>query len=383
MEEKYIDLLIQKCTKLNENKILFIHYSKEIEPFISKIIKKVKEQGVNDIYLDIYNPYIEHDYLKEHTEEEIKKSSLFNKSNWDTYAKKNANFLIFETEYPGIMDDIEPEKLSLSAKLKRESRPIYRKKVERCELPWCIAAYPGTLWADDLYKDKNSIELLKKAIFRMCMIDKENPQEEWDKHLKKIGKIQKYLNSLNLEKLHYKNSLGTNLEIYLPENYQYESALDNDIIVNMPSYEVFASPDYKKTKGIVYASKPLIYNGGIIEDFWLKFQEGKVIDYDAKTGKDLLKGIIESDNNSCYLGECALVENKSPIAKENFTYKTTLIDENASCHLALGAGFAECIKNGLQLSDEELMNKGINISKNHVDFMIGTKDLNIEGITNV
>ena len=382
MEEKYIELLLEKCSKVRERKSLLLNYSKEIQPFIDKLTEKAKEYGVEDIYLDCYNIEEEHNFLKNKTIKEIEESKYFDKSIWDTYAKKNACFLIIETEYPGLMDDIEAEKLSLSAKIKRETRPIYRKMVERCELSWCIAAYPGACWAEHLFKtEKNSYQKLKDAIFRMCMIDKNNPIEQWDKHLQSLGKIQNYLNSLNLIKLHYTNSLGTNLEIFLPENYLYASALDNDIIVNMPSYEIFISPIYNKTEGIVYASKPLIYNGALINEFWLKFKNGKVIDYDAKVGKEVLKGIIESDEQSCYLGEAALVENSSPIAQENMNYETTLIDENASCHLALGAGFAECIEGGLELTDEELLKKGINVSKNHVDFMIGTPDLTITGET--
>ena len=381
MEEKYINLLIEKCTKLKTNKSLLIHYSIEIEEFIQKIITYVKELGIEDIYLDSFDVYKNHDFLKSNSLEEIKKSKYFDKSIWDTYAKKNACFLIIETEYPKVMDDIEPEKLSLSAKISRESRPIYRKMVEKCELSWCIAAYPGKIWAKNIFKEDNSYQKLKDAIFRMCMINTDNPIEEWTNHLKKQGKIQKYLNSLNLKKLHYTNSLGTDLEIFLPDNYLYSSALDNDIIVNMPSYEIFTSPIYNKTEGIVYASKSLTYNGALINNFWIKFHQGKAVDFDAQTGKEVLKSIIESDSNSCYLGECALVENTSPIAKENIEYGTTLIDENASCHLALGAGFAECIEGGLELSEEQLLIKGINVSKNHVDFMIGTPDLKIEGIT--
>ena len=213
------------------------------------------------------------------------------------------------------------------------------------------------------------------------MIDKENPKEEWTKLLNKNFKIINRLNNLNLEKLHYKNNLGTDLEIYLPDNYLYSSAKDNLCIVNMPSYEVFTSPVYNKTEGIVYASKPLIYNGGLIKDFWIKFSKGKVIDYDAKIGKELLKEIIETDNYSCFLGEAALVEKNSPIEKLNINFNTTLIDENASCHLALGRGFAECIRNGFEMSDDELFKHGINISKQHVDFMIGTDDLEITGYT--
>ena len=198
---------------------------------------------------------------------------------------------------------------------------------------------------------------------------------------KKVNKIIKYLNSLNLRKLYYKNSLGTNLTIYLPEDYTFESAKDNDVIVNMPSYEIFASPIYNKTEGIVYSSMPLCYGGSVIDGFWLRFKEGKVVEYDAKSGKELLKSIIENDSNSAYLGECALVENDSPISNMNLVFGTTLLDENASCHLALGSGFCECLKNGINYSEKELLEKGINVSKIHVDFMIGTKDLSITGVT--
>ena len=213
------------------------------------------------------------------------------------------------------------------------------------------------------------------------MIDKEDSQKEWDKLLDKNNKIINKLNNLNIEKLHYINSLGTDLYIYLPDNYLYSSAKDRLCIVNMPSYEVFTSPIYNKTNGIVYASKPLIYNGSLIDDFWIEFKDGKVINYDAKTGKSILEEIINTDEYSCYLGEAALVEKDSPIAKLNINFGTTLIDENASCHIALGAGFAECIKDGLNMNEDELRQNGINSSKQHVDFMIGTNDLSIIGYT--
>lgn len=380
MEEKYIELLLDKCVD-KKAKILFISYQKEINEFIQKLIKKAKEKGFNEIHLDCEDIYYTHYILKESTKESILKNPYFDKSSWDTYAKKNASFLIFETEYPGLMNDIDDELIAISAKRKRESRPLYRKMVENCTISWCIAAYPGKLWAESIFKGKDSYQKLKEAIFQICMINHENPINNWNKHLQKIEEKMDFLNQLNLKKLHYSNSLGTSLDIYLPEGYLFSSAKDQNVIVNMPSYEVFSSPIYNKTEGIVYASKPLNYNGKTIEDFWIKFVEGRAVDYDAKVGKNILKAIIESDENSCYLGECALVEYNSPISNLNLNFGTTLIDENASCHLALGAGFAECIKNGLNLSEQELLEKGINQSVTHVDFMIGTKDLKITGFT--
>lgn len=382
MDDKYIDLLLTKCIDINTSKILFINYDIEIEEFIKKIEVEARKRGIEEIYLDKIDSNERYKILKNNTLEELENNKYFDKSIWDEYAKKNANFLIFETEQPHLMDDIEPEKISFMAKQSRESRPIYRKKVEHCEIPWCIAAYPGQRWADEVFKKSaNSYQELKNAIYNICMINEENPIDAWDLQLNKNDKIIKYLNSLNLSSMHYKNSLGTDLTIYLPDNYNFESAKDNKVIVNMPSYEIFTSPIYNKTEGIVYSSMPLCYGGTIIDDFYLEFKEGKVVNYKAKTGEKVLKDIIESDEQSCYLGEAALVENNSPISNLNLVFGTTLIDENASCHLALGAGFPECIKGGLDLSDDELLKAGVNVSKNHVDFMIGTPDLTITGTT--
>ena len=188
---------------------------------------------------------------------------------------------------------------------------------------------------------------------------------------------------MKIKKLHYKNSLGTNLVVEMPDNYLFVSASDDkeDMFVNMPSYEIFSSPHYLKTQGIVYSSKPLVYAGSLIDKFYIEFKDGKVVNYDAKVGKDILKGIIKTDSNSCYLGEIALVNNDSPISNTGLVFGTTLFDENASCHLALGDGFSECIKNGSSMSKEELLNNGINRSMQHVDFMIGTPDLEIDAET--
>lgn len=382
MDEKYIKLLIDRCTNLKNIPILFINYNKEIQEFINKLIKYVKELGVEDIYLEGEDKNEIHDALKEMSFSDIDKSPYFNKKIWDEYAAKGASFLMFQTETPHLMDDIDSKKISYASKVKISTKPLYRKLQKKCELSWCIAAYPGASWAKDIYGDTDdAYDLLKKAIFKICMVDIDNPTKEWDNLLNKNMRIIEKLNSLNLEKLHYNNSLGTNLEIYLPNNYLYSSAKDNNIIVNMPSYEVFTSPLYNKTEGIVYSSKPLVYNGVLIDKFWIKFKDGKVIDYDAKIGKNVLGEIINTDSNSCYLGEAALVEVDSPIDAMNVNFKTTLIDENASCHLALGAGFNECIKNGLNMDEDELLENGINVSKQHVDFMIGTKDLSIVGYT--
>lgn len=382
MKDKYIDLLLNKCTDLSKSKILFINYMKESKNFVDQLVAKAKDIGFDEFYLEEEDPYKTHDILLNSTVEEIEKDDYFDKSIWDEYAKKYASFLMIDTEYPNLMLDIDPKKIGVSAKRRRETRPVYRKMSQNGEIAWCIAAYPGELWAENLFPDdEDAYKKLEDAIYKMCMIGHNNPIESWEEQLNKTDKIIGILNKLNLEKLHYSNSLGTDLDVYLPKDYLFASAKDNNVIVNMPSYEVFSSPIYNKTEGIVYSSMPLVYGGALIDKFWLKFSEGKVVDFDAEVGKEVLKEIIGADSNSCYLGECALVEKTSPIAQMNLVFGATLIDENASCHLALGSGFPECIKDGIGLDDDKLLELGINVSKTHVDFMIGTADLNIVGTT--
>lgn len=377
MDLKYIKLLVDKCLWFN-NKSLLISYNKLNKNFIDKLCDYAKNKGIDDIYLEEIDYYYKHDLLKNSTIDEIKDNDYFKSTIWNEYAKKDATFLFIESEMPGLMDDIEPEKLAIASYLRRTTKPVYNEKRDKGLISWCIAAYPNEIWAKDLFKTDDAYEKLYEYVMKMCMVDTDNPSISWDNQLNFIDKTVTKLNNLNIKKLHYTNSLGTDLYITLPKNYLYASAKDGNGIVNMPSYEVFTSPDYRYTDGIVYSALPLVHNGALINNFWIIFKDGKAIDCDAEIGVEVLKGIINSDPNACYLGEAALVNNDSPISNTGHVFKTTLFDENASCHLALGDGFNECIKDGLNMSKEQMLANGINQSKNHVDFMIGTSDLKIE-----
>lgn len=383
MENKYIDLLLKKCLKFEKSKSLFISYDKVNKSFVEKVIEKAKEMGINDIGLDEEDINVTHDKLSKLTVEEIEKDPYFNKEKWNEYARKDASFLMFESEFPHVMDDIDPEKITKAKYVKRTTREEFRQKEITYQIPWCIAALPNEIWANDLFdNDPDAYKKLEDSIYKVCMVDTDDPIESWNDYLREANKTVKKLNDLKITTLNYHNSLGTDLTIEMPKNHIWVSAAnDKTGLVNMPSYEIFSSPNYLKTNGIVYSSRPLIYGGAVIDDFFVEFKDGKVINYDARVGKDILKGIIESDENSCYLGEVALVNNDSPISNTNIVFKTTLFDENAACHLALGDGFSECIKGGSDMSKEKLLESGINQSKNHVDFMIGTPDLEIEATT--
>ena len=384
LERKYIELLLKNCLNFDKSKALFISFEKENRSFVDKVVTVARKMGIDDIYLEENDSYLKHDILKNISLEEIDNHYLFNKGIWDEYAKKQASFLMFATEIPGLMEDVEAQKLARASFISTSSRPIYKEMQAKSQIPWCICALPTVKWAEAIFpNDDKAYNKLLELIGKMCMLDTDNPIDSWEIFLKKSRSTANKLNDLNIRELHYTNSRGTDLHVTLPDNYNFASASDGDdtFIANMPSYEIFSSPNFRKTEGIVYSSRPLIYNGGLIDNFYVKFKEGRVIDFGAEIGQDILKGIIESDEQSSYLGEIALVDIDTPISKTGIVFGSTLFDENASCHLALGAGFPECVLGGIDMSREKLLELGINDSKTHVDFMIGTDDLNIVATT--
>lgn len=381
LENKYVNLLIDRCLSFKNGKSLFINYFDDNEKFVEKLVTKAKSKGIDDIYLDRHNKEERHQKLLQSVEE-IKNDDYFDASIWDEYVKKDAAFLMLSTEFPGYFADIPSENMTTASLKTRTSKPLYKLKQLTNEISWCIAVIPNKIWAKEKFPDLSEDDAYNEYFKLMChctMVDRENPIEEWDKFLDRQRSLVRALNDLQITKMHYINSLGTDLVIGLSSDALWQCAGydGSDIIVNMPTYEVFTSPNYRLTEGIVYASKPLMYGGALVDKFWVKFKDGKVIDYDAEVGKEILKGIIESDEYSCFLGECALVDKNTAIAQTNFVYGETCLDENASCHIALGDAFPECLKGAEDESIDERRERGLNHSDNHVDFMIGTDDLNI------
>ena len=378
--EKYANLLIKKCLNIKENQPLLITAPIECIDFVRIIARTAYNLGVNDIYFDFTDEILKHDALKYLNKDDLKNNRLFNKKIYDEYTKRGAAFLMLYGDNPDGLIDISDDKISESAKISRNSRPLYKKMQLDNEIAWCIASVATNDWAKKVLPDSNdSLRDLWNLIFKMTLVNKPNPILEWDNKIKNNKKIVDKLNDLQITMLHYKNKLGTDFSIGFNDNLWCGSSTktkDNrEIIVNMPTEEVFTSPNKYAANGIVYASMPLVYNSSVISDFFIEFKNGKVINYDAKTGKEVLKSILEIKNGN-YLGEVALVDKNSPIAKSNTLFYETLYDENASCHLALGDSFPECIKNNK--SQKEI---GLNESKTHVDFMIGTPDLEITADT--
>ena len=279
-------------------------------------------------------------------------------------------------------NNIDSKKIEWVAKISHLSRPSFKEKQLNNKIVWSIASVATKTWADKMFpSEENNLEKLWNTIYKICLMDHDDPVEAWNKKIKITEKRADYMNKKQYKYLYFKNSLGTNLKIELPKKHIWASGgtvVDGiNVIENMPTEEIFTAPYKYGVNGIVYNSKPLIYNGVLIDGFMIRFENGKVIDFQAKEGYDALKSIIEFDETSNLLGEIALVDYDSPISNSNLIFYETLYDENASCHMALGSAYLECIDNNQ--SKEEIF-KQINQSNNHVDFMFGTSDLEVIGI---
>lgn len=383
---KYACLLLDVGLNIEEGQPLVITAPVESIEFVRVLSKCCLERGIVDIYYDWFDDELKHQQLLYFNEDDISNSLFFNKKIYDEYAKKDGAFLMLVSDNPDIMNDVDSSKLDFASRTSRTSRPFYKKRQSTNDVAWCIASVSTYGWAHKIFDSKDCVSKLWNLIFSICLVDNDDPVKEWNKKLMISSKRCDMLNRLCIKTLHYTNSLGTDLYVGLSLGTKWCGAGEpmpsgRKIVANIPTEEIFTSPNRFMTNGIVYSSKPLVYNGYIIEDFWIKFKDGKVVDFDSKKGKDVLSSIIHGDDNSCYLGECALVPYDSPISNSGVIFYTTLFDENASCHLALGTGFPNTLDGTDGKEKDELLSMGLNVSDVHVDFMIGTSDLKIEGIT--
>ncbi|MCR4789558.1 MAG: aminopeptidase [Treponemataceae bacterium] len=388
MLKKYADLVIKIGVNLQEGQELVINADVHDAEFSHLITESAYEHGCKKVTMLWRDEIFTH---LRYSHEEIEVASKVENYQIEerNYAvEKKAAYITIVSEDPELFSDIKAEYLAECSKNKNKAFENFYSVSMKNGIRWNIIAVPSLKWAKKISPDLNdqdAINRLWHLIFKTMRLDRENPVKEWQDHQKKLKERSEYLNEKQFSAFHYTNSLGTDLTLGLPENYIFqgcgEEALDGiTFTANMPSEEIFSAPDKYRVNGKVYASLPLIYNGTKIEKFGFEFKDGKVVDFWAEKGYEVLKHLLDTDNGSRYLGEVALVQYDSPIRNLETLFYETLFDENASCHLALGESYPSCIQNGIEMTREELDKKGLNYSLEHVDFMVGTKDLNIDGI---
>ena len=294
--------------------------------------------------------------------------------------------IFIESEDPDGLRGINPKYFKAFAARIKISKP-YRDAIDN-KHQWCIAAVPGEAWAKKVHPElskRAAVEQLWKDILYTARADGEDPIADWEEHNRDLKARSKYLNDLHLRELRYHSANGTDFKVGLIPTAEFHAGRDKTMqgVVydpNMPTEEVLTSPDRRTAEGIVYATKPLSYQGQLIENFSVRFEKGRAVEVKAEKGQDVLEQIISMDEGCHYLGECALVPKESPIHQSGLLFYNTLFDENAACHLALGFGFDECVKGFENMTKEELYEIGVNDAGNHTDFMIGSDDLSIDGV---
>ena len=357
---KFIDILAEECYKAKAGKVE-VHYNDQT------LTKLGFEYVDTDILSEL--PQWQFDQIKS---EQDRKGCYIN----------------VHSDIPGFLKDVDPVKMgTVMAALMKAQKPLMAYTMAS-RGQWTVVAVPSVGWAKVVFpqkSDQEAYDLLEAAILKSVYVQPDNdPIAEWEKHDAAIRQHCDKLNALNFKSLHFSNSLGTDLTVQLVKNHIWGGGTETSATgvvfnPNLPTEECFCMPEREGVDGIVHAAKPLSYQGKLIENFWLKFENGRVTDYDAAKGKDILTSLLDTDEGSRHLGEVALISYDTPISLSGILFYNTLFDENASCHLALGQAYPMNLKGGVQMSEEQLRQAGANDSANHCDFMFGTRDLEVTG----
>ena len=387
--EKYARLAVRKGVNVQKGQPLVIRASVQDYEFIRLCVKEAYKAGSGKVTINWNDEEISKSEYSALTSEQLAEIPNWAEGKIKDEHQKGACYLSIYSATPGYLKDIPQEKLNAASKAFTKKMGKYQKYTMNNIGQWSILALPSSGWAKVVFPNDSAevaYKKLEKAIYATCRVTKDNdPIKEWKKHDAEISKHNEILTNYNFKALHFTNSLGTDLTVGLVKNHLWAggncvSASGVVFDPNMPTEETFCMPEKTGVEGIVYASKPLSYNGKVIEDFWFKFEKGKVVSFGAKKEKAALKKLLDYDSGSRYLGEVALISYDSPVSKTGILFFNTLFDENASCHLALGRPYPENLKGGLEMNDAQLKKAGANSSLVHEDFMFGTKDLKVDGI---
>ncbi len=288
---------------------------------------------------------------------------------------------------PSLLEKQDPDLVAREQQTIQQVLKPFSSHISKNKMNWMVLGIPVDGWARKVFPDlpdDERIPALWDALFKVCRVYEDDPIKAWQEHIADLEKRSSYLNKKTYKELHF-TAPGTDLQIGLPEGHIWRSAgfkAQNGIpfTANIPTEEVFTLPDKRFTEGKVSSARPLAYSGNVINNFSLTFKEGKVVDFSTEQGEEVLGNLLKSDEGASMIGEVALVPNSSPISQSGLMFYNTLLDENASCHLALGRAFRFNLEGGEKLSPEEFSSRGGNSSLIHVDFMIGSGEMDIDGI---
>ncbi len=386
--QKYAQLIVRKGINLQKGQEVIIKCGLDMPEFVTMVAEECYKCGAERVKTEwSYMPLTKINLIYRSLESlsdvtDIEKAELQRK------VDKLSCMIWLDSDDPDGLNGTDSEKTSKANIARYPIIKPYRDAIDN-KYQWCIAAVPGKEWAEKVFpnlKGDEAIEALWNAILDCSRVD-DDPVAAWDRHNENLAKRCKFLNDCHFDYLEYKSSNGTDFTVGLNVDAIFmgggEYTLGSNIYYNpnIPTEEVFTSPMKGRANGKVVATKPLSYQGKLIENFWVEFKDGKVVDCYAEKNDDVLKKMVSMDEGAAYLGEVALIGYDSPINKTGVLFYNTLFDENASCHLALGRGFTNTIVGYENYTNEQLHEMGVNNSMIHVDFMMGAKDTDIVGVT--
>ena len=382
----YARLIAESGVNVQKGQEVFITAELDQPEFVAMVVEECYRRKAKKVVVDWNYQPLTRLHVRHQSLTTMSTLDNYEEARWQHYVDTIPCRIYLLSEDPDGLRGVNQEKM---AKAQQKKYPIikgYRDQIEN-KYQWCIAAVPGVKWAKKLFPElraSQAVEKLWEAILHTSRVD-DDPVAAWDAHNQDLKARCDYLNGLGIRELQYRASNGTDLRVGMIPEAQFcgggETSLQGIFFnPNIPTEECFISPKRGVAEGIVYSSKPLSYQGQLIDRFWIRFREGKAAEWGAEENEALLTKLITMDEGSAYLGECALVPFNSPINETGILFYNTLFDENACCHLALGMGFADTIRDFEHKTLDECRALGVNDSMIHEDFMIGTADLSIDAL---
>lgn len=388
MIDRYAQLAVKVGVNIQPGQTLVITSPLASADFVRKIARKAYEAGAKHVHTEWTDDELTRIKYDLAPDEAFLEFPMWRAKGFEEMAENNAAFLSIVAANPDLLKGVNPERIAMMNKTTGQAMNKFRSYAMSDKVSWSVIAVPSPAWAATVFPDlpqQEQMHALWQAIFETTRITTNDPVKAWQDHNDLLNAKAEMLNDKRYRYLHYE-APGTNLTIELPSAHIWVGAGSHNekgtpFMANMPTEEVFTTPLKHGVNGTVRSTKPLSYSGNLIEEFTLTFEQGRIVDFTAEKGYEVLKRLIETDEGSHYLGEIALVPNDSPISKTNLIFFNTLFDENASNHLAIGNSYAFCLEGGKTMSKEELEEHGLNSSLTHVDFMIGSEHMNIDGET--
>lgn len=386
--KKYAELAVGAGVNVQNNQLVIIHSDIENVTFARLIQTAAYGAGASNVIIDWTDEQSTKEFYLHAADDAIDHFPNWQAARFKEWDNAGAAYIRIISENLKVFKEVSPKRMNRFQKTSRTKLKAHYAKIRSHEVRWCILAVPCFTWASKVFpylSKEEAMQSLWQLILKGARADGKNPIEDWESHDRAFESRKKFLNDSQFEALHFTNSRGTDLLVGMPKNHLYigGGVIDKkgvQFFPNIPTEELFSAPHKNKVKGKLVATKPLIYEGSVIDDFYLTFKDGRITDYYAATGQKALQSLIETDEGSYYLGEIALVSNNSPLSKTDTLFYNTLFDENTACHIGIGNASPSNLQNGNNLSEEELMEAGLNISLLLVNVTFGTDDMKVVGI---